>query len=208
MNKLNINTKYTGAGIFLIENYNEQPVVLLFGKHNKLYSDPGGNIDKGETLEETACRETKEETANLINIKPKELKIISKIIYLKSYVSYFVFINQIKSKDYYDNVEIIFNKCKEYFWKESNCIARVSIDELVDKMSSYDFTTSKDFYAKDINNKSILIRSRVMFIVKHGIDILQNVNSMKIENLYPKMTLYSDTECVIGTTTYITDKKN
>jgi hypothetical protein len=201
-------SKYTGAGIFIIENYNGKPVILLFGKNNKFYSDAGGNIDKDETPEETACRETREETANLINIKPIQLENISKKVIINSYISYFIYIDKIKTRDYYNNVEIIFDKCKEYFWKESNCIARIYLDEFFEKIKTYDFNAKKITYIKDIHDKHIQIRPRVLFIIKEGMNVLKNVNSMKITNFTPKITINSKIDCIIGTTSYIIEKKN
>ena len=64
---------YTGAGILIMELYKSNPVIILFGFNKTNFSDPGGLLNIGETPEMGACRECREETANLINIQPNEL---------------------------------------------------------------------------------------------------------------------------------------
>jgi hypothetical protein len=57
----------TGAGILVVEFYKNTNCYVLFrSPHSKEYNDPGGLIDPGETPQESACRECREETANLL----------------------------------------------------------------------------------------------------------------------------------------------
>jgi ADP-ribose pyrophosphatase YjhB (NUDIX family) len=184
----------SGAGIFIIENFDNHQVALLFGMKNGEYNEPGGTIDPGEKPEVTACRETREETANIINIKPDELLKIAIPIQHKQYMSYVIYLDKINTNDYYHNVKIIFNKCRPHVWKENNSIARINLNELI--QNSHD---NKNIM-KDINGKNIFIRNRTLGIAKKINNILNNLK--KPITLYQNITLHSRLSCLIGTFTY------
>jgi len=90
-------SKITGAGILILESYFGKPVVTLFGNNNKSFGDLGGFKDRGETPEKTGYREGREESCNLIYIKPNDLKKYSTITQVHEYK---VFILYIKNLSY------------------------------------------------------------------------------------------------------------
>lgn len=55
------------AGCFLIKKETAE-IALIYRKKHDDYSFPKGHVEKGETLKETAIRETKEETQRIAEI--------------------------------------------------------------------------------------------------------------------------------------------
>lgn len=187
--------KYTGSGIFIIENHNGKKYALLFGNKKTYFSELGGKIEGNETIEKTACRETKEETANLINIKENQIKCISKKILHKHYLSYIIFIEKINIKDYYHNINLVYNNCKDHYWKETKDIIRIELNKLIDCVKN------EKYYVFDKKGNKILIRNRTVGIIKKSFDVLENLeNPIK---LIPKTVIKNKEKCLIGTNTYI-----
>lgn len=184
----------TGAGIFLVENYKGSIVATLFGKYGNSYSEPGGSIDHGESPLETACRETREETANLIRIKPQELQQHSKPINIGGYMAYIMYIKNIKSRLYNFNVAKIFKDCTDHHWKETNSMARVSLSVLINA------ATKNISYVTNISGAIINIHPRTLNIVRQSINYLNMLyyNTYPLP-LYPNVTMGSRNPCLIGT---------
>jgi hypothetical protein len=190
---------YNGAGIFIVENYKNNLVAVLFGMQSAHgiteYNEPGGSIDFGEKTEETACRETREETANLIKILPHELLNISTPIIIHKYISYVIYVNKLITKDYYHNVNLIFNECKQHHWKENNSMVRVNLNSLINN------AINNINIINDINGNKISVRDRTIEIAKKFNDgILAKLN-LPI-SLNKNITLNSKMLCLIGTNTY------
>jgi 8-oxo-dGTP pyrophosphatase MutT (NUDIX family) len=186
----------TGAGIFIVEKYNDKKMVVLFGKYGR-YDDPGGSIDPGETPEEAACRETQEETANLVKINKDELSRISYPVLYQQYQSYIIYVEGLPSKDFYHNVTNIFhpiNGCKPDHWRESDKMTRVDLDLLINSANN-----NIDIM-RDIDGRIIKVRGRVLGIVKKAKDIFSKLSNPSM--LYPNVNSKSDMACLIGTTTY------
>ena len=85
-------SKFSGAGIMIVEYYNNSLCFTFFQHRNNQFMDVGGLIDKNESPIETAIRECREESANLLNFKASDLN--HKII-IGSYVSFFVYVSGI-----------------------------------------------------------------------------------------------------------------
>ena len=187
-----------GAGILLLENYKNNPVITLFGRDGLNFSDVGGKIDPGETPEEAAYREGREETANLINISPDELNFYAGRVEFNGYVAYIMYIDQISYYDYAHNLNIIFNNCssKQNHWKETNSMTRIPLNNIV-------LAAQNNFdYAADINGKTVPIRGRTMGIIRTGMNVLVSmINLMKPIKLYKHLVTSSRLACLIGTYT-------
>lgn len=184
---------YTGAGIFIIEEYKNKKCVLLFGMKNKRYCETGGYRDEGETIEETACRETKEESLNLINITPKEIKMIGKPIINKNYVGYFILIKEIDLNNYFHNIGIVYKNCDDHCWKETNDVVRIELDKMIEN------SKTMNLEIQDINGKSILIRDRTMELFINGLSIIDTLTKI---NLQISQVVYSKLKCLKNTFTY------
>lgn len=187
-----------GAGILLIESYKGNPVITLFGKDNMNYSDIGGKTDPGELPEVTAYREGREETANLINILPEELKYYAAYMEFNTYAIYIIYVDGISFDDYAHNVNIIHSQCgtKELHWKETNSMARIPLNEI------FMAANQNVNMAKDIYGHIIPIRGRTMAIIRSGYHI---INSLILNNpiiLHRHLVTNSRLPCLIGTYTY------
>lgn len=188
----------TGAGIFIVQNYKNKNVVVLFGKNHKDYNEPGGIIDPGETPEEAACRETREETANLIKIKPHQLKKIGTPIRHHNYLSYIIYIKNLSLKDYYHNINLLQRKCnrrKHHHWMETDTAKRIDLDVFIK------YVLADKNIIPDINGKMIPVRNRTIGIIKKGLNDFEKLkNPVKLND---KVTVMSKMKCLIGTYTYI-----
>jgi hypothetical protein len=193
---LNILMSVKGAGIFVIENYKNNLVAVLFGKHNEEYSDLGGVLDPGEKAAFTACREAREESANLIKIEPNELKQIAIPINHLSYRSYVIYVTNLNETDYQHNIKKILKDCKQHAWKENDSMTRILLDDLLETVIE-GFDT-----VHDINDRKINIRARTIAIVKTGMAIFKSLYSKIPHKLYQNVTLDSKMNCLIGTYTY------
>ncbi len=192
----------TGAGIFIIELYKSVPVVVLFGLNKTNFSDPGGLIDYGETVEQTACRECREETANLINIKPHELTQISFPIIAKQYKSYIIYIQNLSSQDYIHNANQIFNTCYSDHWKETNTITRINLYDIMNAAESY------SNFVYDIYGGQCVIRERVMDLLRVGGPIFTNSINNNPIIMARNLVMTSRLPCLIGTYSYTIAQQN
>ena len=172
----------TGAGVILIENYkpkNQQnyiPCVILFrDKKRGTYSDGGGNREHGENLQKTAARELKEESANMFRLSPNTLTDNNAVRH-NNYVCYFLYIRGPKDKNnnypifsqhYYDNMKIINNSNAPSFWKETDSLVRVSIQQFIQDGG---LTATGDLNTVDTNNNKITIMGRTKGCIRNAIN--------------------------------------
>jgi ADP-ribose pyrophosphatase YjhB (NUDIX family) len=185
-----------GAGILIIENYKNNLVVTLFGNQGKEYSDLGGVMDPGETPIKAACREAREESANLIKIEPDELKNIGNSVTISAYKAYIVYIKNLSIQAYQQNVKKVFQDCNKRVWKENNSMTRIPLDRMIDTV------IKNNKQVRDINNNKIKIRGRTIKIIEKAIDILDNIHTQIPHYLHQNVTLDSRMQCLIGTYTY------
>ena len=186
----------SGAGILIVELYMGFPVVTLFGMNGMNYSDPGGMTDYGENSQQTAHRECREETENLINIQPNELLQYAIPVTVNTYTSYILYIENLSFQDYAHNVNLIYNNCHARAWKETNSMTRIPINNIV--LAAQNFVN----YAIDVNDITVRIRERTMSIIRNATNILLNISNSKPIPLYRHQVTSSRMPCLIGTITY------
>ena len=78
MNKENIERPKIGIGVLIINNDGEILVGKRKGSHAQYYSIPGGHLEMGESFEEAAAKEIKEET-NLTIENPKVFAVTNNL---------------------------------------------------------------------------------------------------------------------------------
>lgn len=185
-----------GAGILIIESYKGHNVVTLFGGRNDVYEDLGGHIDSGETPKETACREAREESANLLTIKPYQLDQIAHEVHLDSYASFLIYLIGLRKKYYNLNSMHIMKKCKSGHWKETIKMIRIPLRNMIRAAEQH------INIVPDINGKERTIRSRTMGIIRRGRVELNAIllNSPQLVKL--KKVTESRMKCLVGTWTY------
>tara|TARA_A100001015_G_scaffold72199_1_gene80112 strand:+ start:2545 stop:3159 length:615 start_codon:yes stop_codon:yes gene_type:complete len=189
--KINYQKYLTGAGILILENFNDEWIVTLFKDHTKTYADIGGLYEsKHVSIKDTAIQELVEESRNLFKINNKDLlKNYLDIKYNKYkddyYRVYFLNITQ-NSKllaDYntiFENNKYIIDNDKDYSkcWKETTKMKRFYLKDLI------------KFKTNDINGINHKIRTRVKDIIKY-INKLDNFemiipDSLNLKKVYNK----------------------
>jgi hypothetical protein len=175
--------QYGGAGIILVEKYNNKPAIILFKstrKSKEVYEGLGGRIDDEQLIHinpllTTAIREAFEESRGLINIDPyNSNKTFNNYIDIsginnskKHYRSYFVGVesNTIFIDDYNHNKKKLDNnKQIKNTMKETNGISRFYIKDLI-KLNHND---NEDYEVKDSNGNNKLIFGRTVKILKQA----------------------------------------
>ena len=188
----------TGAGILILELYKSNIVVTLFGMNATNYSDLGGHIDPGETPQDAAYREGREESENIINIKPHELLQYGIPIIFKQYLCYILYVKNLSFQDYAHNVNIIHSGCQgrhSNVWKESNSMTRIPLNNII--------TSAQNSlnYAYDVTGGMVYIRGRTMGIIKTSINTLLGIANTQPLQLYKHLVTTSRMSCLIGTYT-------
>ena len=104
-----------GLGVIVINKEGKVLVGLRQGSHAPYYSIPGGHLELGETFEDGARREVKEET----NFDAKDLRVIAITNNLETfrheglhYISVILLVKEFSGD--LKNMEP--NKCKEWVW--------------------------------------------------------------------------------------------
>lgn len=188
--------RITGAGIMIIESYKNTNCYVVFrSPRSKEYNDPGGLIDPGETPPETACRECREETANLLKFSVNDLSYHVKV---GGYISYAVYVNGLRKMDYQNNIRITHSGCAHQ-WAETDQMVRVPI-------MNVDYNRLPR--VKDYDGNDILLRGRTSRIMKEMAKIIVNVLQSKPIQLIRHVTQVSRNKCLLGTTTYTTTQLN
>lgn len=186
----------TGSGILIVELYKSVPVIVLFGYNKTNFSDAGGLLNMGETPEMGACRECREESGNLLNIKPHELQQIGTPIQFHQYMAYIIYVQNLKATDYVHNVNHIFRNCYDKSWKETNTITRIHLHDIIRA------SQTNQNYVNDIYGGICPIRGRTMGIIKYSANILTNITQYQPMMLQRNYITQSRMPCLIGTYSY------
>lgn len=133
----------TGAGVVLIEAYNDRKVgrrglaVILFQGRDGSYAEGGGGVDAGETPLQAAARELKEESRGLFRLAPRSLHGPAATIGGGRYVVFCARVvgprgHGIRRADYEANMrEIDAVAGVPACWRETVAMTRVFVGDLV-----------------------------------------------------------------------------
>jgi len=189
-----MNNTFTGAGIFIVEYYNGTNMAVLFGNQGGVYNEPGGSVDPRETIEETAARETREETANLLSITPNLLRQISIPVVAYQYMSFIVHVQGLSNSVYKHNLQIIMRNCHHHSWRENTSMIRVPLNRLIQNASNM------MSYVDDMYGQRVRVRDRTMSVVRNSMNYLIGLRTPI--QLNQNVTLNSSISCIIGTHTF------
>ena len=182
--------KITGAGILIIEKYKNMNCYVLFrGRKTGQYQEPGGFRDAGEDAKDTACRECREETANLFTFNKKKLSYF--ITFNNQYITFVIYIKGLQLKKYFDNIKLVHAKC-DYHWKETDDIVRVPLQNI-----------NPDTFPKtiDINGNEITLRGRTRDILRIASRVVNTVLSSTPRKL-KQIKKNNDNQCLLRTSSF------
>jgi len=189
-------TRFSGAGILLLEKINNRWVLILIRDHTKTYADPGGNYElTHENLAKTATEELREESRNLLHIinhHSLNNYVDTYSNYYRSYYrSYIININGIKEDDFLHNMNIIdtYNRDKGHVngcWRETSGLKKFYLDDLFESINKFE---EGKFSCKDINQNVEIIRKRIFDILKAFKNKENLINLIPIE-LHKKFKIY------------------
>ena len=197
--------KITGAGIFIVEFYKNENYIILVKSKNNLYDDAGGTRDINENPAETACRECREETRNLLNFNPSDL---SYNIVVKNYISFIVYVTGL-SLNYYNHNMTFTSMCPSY-WNETDDIIRIPLREI--NISSLPIV--------HLGKRTIILRKRTCDIIKILFPMLTKIlpsnknksswslsshdHSVKLslKNLHPQINSKNKLKCLNKTVSF------
>lgn len=179
----------TGAGVLIIELYKNTICFVLFKTKYNEYCEPGGLRDDGEKITQTASRECREETANLLKIHPK---FLTYHVIANSYMSFVVPITGLRRSDYLHNMKLVHKKCPHQ-WRETHDMVRVPITNI-----SINTRTCKTY-----DGNTISLRGRSHHVIKMFMSIadtyLQHIQFYKLNK---HITQSKHNKCLNDTITY------
>jgi hypothetical protein len=142
------------------------------------YNDFGGHYEKKyKRLSVNGHNELREESCNLLNISPYVLrKNFCDSSYNNTYYrSYFIKVNGITDRQYINNFNILKRSGSPDTWLETDMLSHIPIKNIKRDTLS----VKGDIYMKDIDEKLVLLHSRVRQCLEAGYDIMLNVAANK-----------------------------
>jgi hypothetical protein len=131
--------QFSGAGVLIIEvprDGGELQLVLFRDKSKRAYSDAGGKCEhvkhKNDPLL-TAKAELYEESATLLKVPPRFLSgYVEKIVGKRQrwYRGYFLFTEELKRKDYLENVDRLAEMDAEKYLQETDDMVRLPLSKV------------------------------------------------------------------------------
>lgn len=186
---------YTGAGVLLVEEYKGQPVITLFSDHYGVFEDLGGKIDNGETPEQAAYRECREESLNLITLSAQELVQHATPVSLKQFLSYIIHVKNINERDYDHNHKLVY-RCRPASWKETISMKRFPLNTIISAASR------GNSQVNDVNGTVRTIGQRIIEIIQKHSRTIQQIAASPPHQLTKNKVSNSRMQCLIGTYTY------
>lgn len=178
---------YSGAGVVVIERYNNKNAFFIVRENNGIWSIPGGKREKDDNTYNTAHKELKEETRGLFSISPNILKNCYSYdikagnnMYYKAYFIYITSTIPIFRKYYYNNKKIIDNNSRLYpiLFQETDKIDRIYIDTFIADLANIQPDSSMITH-KVSNGEQIVLRARDVSIIKHNIKVINTIHLHK-----------------------------
>lgn len=185
-----MDNKYSGAGVVIIQSYNNKNAFFIIREKNGMWSIPGGKRDKTDkTIYYTAHKELKEESRGLFSISPDVLKncysydkMTENSLFYKAYFMYISSNTPITRKYYYYNKKIIdknsFNFSHPY--KETDKMDRIYVDTFIADLCNIQSNGTMITH-KASNGESIVLRARDVAIIKNNINILNSLQPYKLK---------------------------
>jgi hypothetical protein len=175
---------YSGAGVVVIERYNNRNAFYIVREENGIWSIPGGKREnKDRTIYYTAHKELKEETKGLFSISPDILKTCYSYdkkagnnMYYKAYFLYVTSTIPIFRKYYYNNKKIIDSNINSFSnpYRETDKIDRIYVDTFIADMANIQPDGSMITH-KVSNGEQILLRGRDASVIKHNLKVINNI---------------------------------
>jgi hypothetical protein len=175
---------YSGAGVVVIERYNNKNAFYIVREENGIWSIPGGKREnEDKTIYYTAHKELKEETRGLFSISPDILKNCYSYdkkagsnMYYKAYFLYVTSTIPIFRKYYYNNKKIIDSNIISFSnpYHETDKIDRIYIDTFINDMANIQPDGSMITH-KVSNGEQIILRGRDASIIKHNIPVINKI---------------------------------
>jgi len=166
--------QWSGAGVVIVENYYTKngkkiPCILVAKDINRdKFIDFGGRYEYGhDNLQTTAHHELREESCNLFNISPQVLQLMpySDSKYQSHYYrTYFIKINGVSRKMYYNNLRTLRKNNAPNCWLETNSIAHVPFENIPLEQLMYD----QDIVTTDIDGTQVVLHNRLRQCLFHG----------------------------------------
>ena len=183
------NPSINGAGVLIVEMYNNVPCYTVFQTRNGLYEEPGGSRDPNEDIRVTASRECREETANLLKLNPQEL---NDSVIVRHYIAYIIYVSGLHRDDFLNNVKITHAHCSRH-WKETFNMTRIPIQNI--NIGTFPNAITYD-------GQHIKLRDRLCSVITEASkNILHILNKQPIR-LNRQITQSSRNHCLINTVTY------
>lgn len=166
--------KFSGAGVFIIEvpdKHGELNIVLFHDKSKRAYADAGGKCELLKHNNDpllTAKEELYEESATLIQTPDQYLSVhVEKIVGKKNkrYRAYFLLTEQLRRKDYLNNVNRLKKMNAAKYLQETNDMVRIPLSKLY-RALMIDHPNKKSPKVTLKNGKRVKIHGRVSELMR------------------------------------------
>ena len=127
MNDLDIIRPKVGVGVIIVNENGDVLVGKRNGSHAKYYSIPGGHLEMGESFEEAAIKEIKEETSITL-IKPKVISVTNNLETFKKEGKHYISVILLSEEFNGEPKAMEPEKCDKWFWADPQKIPEPHFD--------------------------------------------------------------------------------